>query len=73
MDILIVLKWLRPWNERTNPTTDPPGIIAIMINMFLKQGMVEKDIEPLIFNSDIQRWVCIGLVLTAILCVPLML
>lgn len=73
MDLLIIIKWLQPWTERNNPQTDPPSIITIMINMFLNQGKLEKGTEPLIIDEDIQKYVCILLVLVALICIPLML
>ena len=57
MDLLIILKWLRPWNEREDPKTDPPSIITIMINMFLNQGELEEGTEPLIGDADTQKYV----------------
>jgi V-type H+-transporting ATPase subunit a len=66
MDILIVIKWLYAWNDRENPTTDPPSIITIMINMFLFRGKVEEGTEPLLGSESTQQIVCVVLVIVAI-------
>ena len=68
MDLLIVLKWLTDWTGNEGAA---PSIITQMINMFLNFGAVNG--TPLIgdaaYQQSLQNW----LVLTLILCVPLML
>lgn len=73
MDVLIVLKWLTPWGESSSIVNEPPSIISIMINMFLNQGKIDKNVEPLIHSGNVQQLVSIILLLTALACVPLML
>ena len=73
MDLLIIVKWIIPWSDRASQTTDPPGIIAIMINMFLKQGEMEPKLEPLLIDSNTQKMICNLLVIIAFVCIPTML
>ena len=73
MDLLIVVKWLYPWNDRTDPQTDPPGIIVIMINMFLKQGEMDPNLEPLLIDSSTQKLIWNLLIVIAFIWIPTML
>ena len=73
MNLLIILKWIYPWGDREDPNTDPPSIITIMINMFLKQGAVDPKTEPLILDASTQKLIWNILVITAIVWIPLML
>jgi len=45
MDYLIVAKWLNNWDYRG---ASPPGIISIMINMFLEFGKIAENADPII-------------------------
>lgn len=66
MDILIVLKWLTPWNDDSVETLMPPSIIGIMINMFLKQGRVDENTHSLMGNADTQQLVSNVLIIIAV-------
>lgn len=70
MDMLIVVKWLTNWEGRTGRA---PSIISIMINMFLSQGQVDDNVDPLLWNASTQQMICIILLLIALICVPTML
>jgi len=67
MSFLIIIKWLTFWKN----TGDAPSIIAFMINIFLKQGTVIG--SPLVGSKDFNEKLNIGFLITAVLCVPLML
>jgi len=67
MSLLIIVKWLTFWKD----TNEAPSIIAFMINIFLKQGQVVG--KPLIGSKSLNEKINIGCLLTALLCVPLML
>ena len=70
MDLLIIVKWLTNWENKEGRA---PSIISIMINMFLKSGEIEEGSDPLIGSEDTQKFVCIALVLIALITIPLML
>ncbi|CAI2384062.1 unnamed protein product [Moneuplotes crassus] len=71
MDFLIIMKWLTPWEDKTNRA---PGIIGLMINMFLNFGQVNTETtDPLIGDAGTQQAVCIILLIVALFCVPTML
>jgi V-type H+-transporting ATPase subunit a len=67
MDILIILKWLTPWNDKSAEILTPPSIISIMINMFLNQGKVDEDIEPLMGNANTQQIISNVFIIIAII------
>mmetsp|Transcript_39936 Transcript_39936/g.39508 ORF Transcript_39936/g.39508 Transcript_39936/m.39508 type:complete len:275 (+) Transcript_39936:326-1150(+) len=70
MNVLIIVKWLADWQGRTDRA---PGIISVMINMFLSQGAVDEGVDPLLFNENTQQIISIVLLLIAFICVPIML
>mmetsp|Transcript_1998 Transcript_1998/g.1805 ORF Transcript_1998/g.1805 Transcript_1998/m.1805 type:complete len:319 (+) Transcript_1998:344-1300(+) len=70
MNVLIVVKWLTNWEGRTERA---PGIISIMISLFLNQGAVDEEYDPLLWNEDAQQLISIVLLLVAFISVPLML
>lgn len=45
MDFLIIAKWLHGWDYEG---ASPPGIIAVMINMFLEFGVLGDNVDPII-------------------------
>jgi len=72
MNLLIIVKWLTPWTTITSEKA--PGIITIMIQMFLSFGKVDKDKDQaIIFNASTQQLISIILLVTALICMPLML
>ena len=70
MNLLIVVKWLTNWEGRTERA---PGIISIMISMFLNQGAPNEDEDPLLWDEDRQQMISIIVLLVALVTVPLML
>lgn len=73
MDFLIIAKWLHPWDYQG---ASAPGIISIMINMFLDFGKVGDDVDPIIGETNdklTQQSISNTLVIIALVCVPLML
>lgn len=80
MDILIISKWLYPFN--LNWTTEQeykdiagaPSVITCMINMFLQIGTSPLDYSPqMIRVLPQQENVALAFLLTAVVTVPLML
>ena len=69
MNVLIIAKWLTYWPDANRA----PGIIAVMINMFLKQGQVDDDVDSIIGSDTTQQTISIILLLVAFICVPTML
>lgn len=67
MALLIIVKWLTFWKN----TNEAPSIIAFMINIFLKNGQILG--SPLIGSLAFNEKINIFCLLTAVLCVPLML
>lgn len=52
MDYLIIQKWLTDWTGM-NEEARAPGIVNVMINMFLNFGKVDLDVElPIISNQQ---------------------
>jgi hypothetical protein len=80
MDLLIIVKWLTPW-EFTNPedvdnrlnNMYAPSIITVMIRMFLNVGAVDPDATYLVGSDDTQKYISITLLLVTFVSVPLML
>jgi V-type H+-transporting ATPase subunit a len=72
MDFLIVCKWLQVWPDNASTA---PSIIAIMINMFLGFGTLVEKALPILGDkgSSTQQTVSIILLVTGLICVPLML
>lgn len=71
MDLLIIVKWLTNWEGRDSRA---PGIVSIMINMFLRYGEVnEETTDALIDSYSMQQTLCIAFLITAIICIPSML
>jgi V-type H+-transporting ATPase subunit a len=79
MDLLIIIKWLTPWQGDLPPgdrldTSQAPAIISIMINMFLKFGDVpEEEGTYLVGSPSGQQTISIILLVVALLSVPTML
>lgn len=83
MDLLIVVKWLTPWQVPDNNTgsrfdsSAAPSIITIMIAMFLKGGGINPGSTWLIgndaSNGDTQQTVSLILLFVFLVCIPLML
>lgn len=72
MNLLIIVKWLTPWIKNTPEKA--PGIITIMIQMFLGFGKVDEDKDQaIIFDASTQQLISIILLVTALICMPLML
>lgn len=69
MDFLIVVKWLTNWPD----VQRAPGIISVMINMFLSVGKVDEDRDPIIGGRSGQQTISVILLLIAFVCVPTML
>jgi len=43
MDLLIIMKWLHPWQQGVHDTTsEAPSIISQMISMFLNFGSIPE-------------------------------
>lgn len=68
MDVMIITKWLTDW---TGNEGNAPSIITQMINNIIKGGKIEG--SALIFNDDTQIFVSNLLLVTCLICVPLML
>lgn len=73
MNLLIIVKWLTYWPDEHRA----PGIISVMINMFLGFGKVETEgengVDAIIGGPTTQQTISIILLVTALICVPLML
>ena len=71
MDVLIIVKWLTPWEGNASRA---PGIVSIMISMFLNGGSINTEVNDAIISSpDTQQAISIILLLLALICVPSML
>lgn len=70
MDLLIIVKWLTPWEGNTAVA---PSIISTMIGMFLHSGELPANTQPLIYNQSYQEGLHNSLVLVCLICVPIML
>jgi V-type H+-transporting ATPase subunit a len=68
--IMIIFKWSQPWTA-----TNPPSLLLMLINMFLKFGTPPADGEVLYgsSNGSSQKNLQMFLVVTAVICVPWML
>ncbi len=77
MDLLIVVKWLTPWDngDERMSTSEAPAIIGIMINMFLKFGKVEGAENGTYLIGGLSGQQTISLILLAVtfISVPVML
>jgi V-type H+-transporting ATPase subunit a len=69
MNLLIIVKWLTAWSDPNRA----PGIITIMINMFLGFGATDDDQDAVMGSADTQQYLSILLLVTALICVPTML
>lgn len=67
MSILIVAKWLTYYKN----TNDAPSIVALMIDMFLKMGAVEK--VPILAERKLNERINVILLIVSLLCIPIML
>ena len=52
MDFLIVVKWCTDFSQSNNET---PGIVAIMISMFLKFGAIDEGTDALVVGTAFQQ------------------
>lgn len=68
MDLLIILKWLTNWSGREH---EAPSVITQMINVALKGGEING--SPLVGDADFQVFLSNTLMITCLVCVPLML
>ena len=68
MDLLIILKWLTNWEGKENLA---PSVITQMINVALKGGEING--SALVGSNTIQVLLSNVLLLTCLVCVPLML
>lgn len=69
MDLLIIVKWLTFWSDSHRA----PGIITIMINMFLGFGSTPDDLDAVMGSASTQQIISILLLVTALICIPTML
>lgn len=67
MNLLIVLKWMTYYENGY----EAPAIITVMIDMFLSGGGVKQ--TPLIGNKETHEFVNVLILMTAFICVPVML
>jgi V-type H+-transporting ATPase subunit a len=51
MNLLIIAKWLTHWEDPLKA----PGIISVMINMFLAMGKTDEGREAIIGSEDVQQ------------------
>ncbi|CAG8625398.1 7718_t:CDS:2, partial [Funneliformis mosseae] len=68
----IIYKWSIPWYEpdaNGNPRNSPPGLLNMLIYMFLQPGSVEKNAELYPGQGTVQ----LALLLIAAVCIPWML
>lgn len=70
---MIIYKWATPTEDF--PDKNPPSLLLMLINMFLKFGSPPAEGEVLYGDADgnTQKSVQMGLVVIAVLCVPWML
>lgn len=77
MDLLIICKWLIPWQEGGPKETNisySPSIISLLIAMFLNMGAVDEDVETYIIGSNsTQKTINNILLVIFLLCIPVML
>lgn len=70
MDYMIIVKWLTDWDPVMAQGLEPPGIINVMVAMFLSGGVVPGAVSEVIpGQSDIMQ----VLLLLIVIAVPLML
>ncbi|RIA99172.1 V-type ATPase family [Glomus cerebriforme] len=68
----IIYKWSIPWYEpdvHGNPRNSPPGLLNLLIYMFLQPGSVDKDAELYSGQGTVQ----LALLGIAVVCIPWML
>ena len=71
LDVLIVVKWLTNWEGRTERA---PGIVGLMISMFLNFGSIDSEkTDPLVHSVTTQQTLCIILLIVSLFCIPTML
>lgn len=71
LDFLIIMKWLTPWEGNTSRA---PGIVNMMISMFLNFGVIDTETtDSIVGNPSTQQTICIVLLIIALCCVPIML
>jgi len=67
MDLLIIVKWLTVYEHGY----EAPGIITVMIDMFLSGGGVKE--TPLLGTKSTHETVNVLILMTAFICIPVML
>jgi V-type H+-transporting ATPase subunit a len=70
MDLMIICKWLTDFTGRES---EAPSIITNMINMALAGGEIEKGTVGIVGGDTTQRVFSILFLITALICVPVML
>lgn len=71
MDLLIIVKWMTNWEGRENRA---PGIVSVMINMFLNFGAInEETTDSLVGSPGTQQSISILLLIVSLICIPSML
>jgi V-type H+-transporting ATPase subunit a len=71
MDFLIIMKWLTNWEGRTDRA---PGIVGIMISMFLKGGSIDETTTDAIVDSvSVQQDLSLLLLFISLVTIPWML
>lgn len=54
MDFLIITKWLTIWEGHSNTA---PGVVSIMISMFLNFGEIGEGTDSLVGSVSMQQWI----------------
>ena len=70
MDYLIIVKWLTDWDPVMEQGLEPPGIINVMVAMFLSGGVVPGAVSETIPN---QSGIMQVLLILVVISVPSML
>jgi V-type H+-transporting ATPase subunit a len=73
MDYLIIMKWLTDWDPVMAEDKEPPGIINVMVAMFLSGGEVPDGAYPVADVITDQASIMKILLLLILICVPSML
>jgi len=79
MDLMIIVKWMRPWGVSPYYTTDAaPSVINIMINIPLAGAKLSNDETPMFGTPDqkgriLMKHIGMTLLILAIIMVPVML
>lgn len=70
MDYLIIVKWLTDWEPKMAEGLEPPGIINVMVAMFLSGGEMPEQVADVIPN---QKGIMSVLLVLILISLPLML